>query len=93
MKNKFWKIYGILCDLIFEYVFFVCAIFAFALLAIKEPFAIDVLIFVIAFNVIWGCIKIYRKRKEKKNGKKSPCQPMRSKDNGSKEKLNEVCGE
>lgn len=69
MKNKIYKIFNFLCELIFEYVFFVCMTLAFAFLAIKEPFAINALIFVISFNVILGFIKIYRKRKENKNGK------------------------
>lgn len=68
MKHKIYKIYSFLCDLIFEYVFLVCMAFAFALLVIKEPFAIDALIFVIVFNAILGCIKIYKKRKGEKNG-------------------------
>ena len=69
MKNKIYKIFDFLCELIFEYVFFVCMILAFAFLAIKEPFAINALISVIVFNAIWGCIKIYIKRKGSKNGK------------------------
>lgn len=69
MKYKIYKIFSFLCDLIFEYVFFICMSLAFAFLAIKEPFAIYALIFVIVSNVILGCIKIYRKRKVEKNGK------------------------
>ena len=68
MKHKIYKIFSFLCDLIFEYVFFICMSLAFALLEIKEPFAINVLIFVIVSNVILGCVKIYRKRKVEKNG-------------------------
>lgn len=68
MKHKIYKIFSFLCDLIFEYVFLVCMTFAFALLVTKETFAIEALIFVIVFNVILGCIKIYRKRKGEKNG-------------------------
>ena len=69
MKNKIYKIYSFLCDLIFEYVFLICMAFAVALLAIKEPFAIYTLIFVIVSNAIFKCVEIYRKRKGKKNGK------------------------
>ena len=69
MKHKIYNIYSFLCDLIFEYVFLICMSLAVAFLAIKEPFAINALVFVIVFNVILGCIKIYRKRKVEKNGK------------------------
>ena len=68
MKHKIYKIIILLYEMISEYVFCVCSLLAFAFLAIKAPFAINVLIFVIVSNVILGCIKIYRKRKGEKNG-------------------------
>ena len=69
MKHKIYKIIILLYELISEYVFCVCSLLAFAFLAIKAPFAINVMIFVIVSNVILGCIKIYRKRKVEKNEK------------------------
>ena len=69
MKHKIYKIIILLYELISEYVFCVCSLLAFAFLAIKAPFAINALIFVIVFNVILGCIKIYIKRKGEKNEK------------------------